>query len=157
MLIYLVIIAGIVLTVIGLIFIKPIAALLGEEGNILNDCITYERVLLITLIAFLLQNCFQSFLVVAEKPQMGLMISISYIISELNIFSSAFFTALNNGVVSAVISFMRTFVFQVAMILILPMIWGLNGVWIAVVFAEILALVVSIVFLILNKKKYQYT
>lgn len=157
MLIYLVIIAGIVLTVIGLIFIKPIAALLGEEGNILNDCITYGRVLLITLIAFLLQNCFQSFLVVAEKPQMGLMISISYIISELNIFSSAFFTALNNGVVSAVISFMRTFVFQVAMILILPMIWGLNGVWIAVVFAEILALVVSIVFLILNKKKYQYT
>lgn len=82
--------------------------------------------------------------------------SISYLISGFNIFSSSFFTALNNGAVSAAISFLRTLVFQVVMIFIIPAIWGLNGIWLAVVFAEILALIVSAIFLICNKNKYQY-
>ena len=82
--------------------------------------------------------------------------SISYIISGFNIFSSSFFTALNNGAVSAAISFLRTLIFQIAMILLLPLIWGINGIWISVAFAEILALIVSILFLVLNKNKYQY-
>lgn len=349
MLIYFLTIAGIILTVIGFIFIKPIASLLGAEGNILNDSVTYGRVLLITLIPFLLQNCFQSFLVVAEKPHMGLIISIiagitnmildfifiyvlkmgvfgaalatgisqvvggiiplvyfirknnsslqlvkakfdkkailktcangssemltnlsmslvnmlynmqlmklvgadgvvaygiimyvsfiftgtyfgysigsapiigyhygaenkeelksllkkslkligitslvmtflaeilarplggifvsynnnlldmtttairifsiSYLISGFNIFASSFLTALNNGLVSAIISFLRTLLFQIAMIFILPAIFGLTGVWLAVVVAEILALAVSILLTIINRKKYQY-
>ncbi len=67
-----------------------------------------------------------------------------------------FFTALNNGLISAIISFMRTLVFQVIMILVLPILFGLNGVWFAVVLAEILALIVSVALLIKNKKKYQY-
>ena len=82
--------------------------------------------------------------------------SISYLISGFNIFASSFFTALNNGGVSAAISFLRTLVFQVAMIFILPAIWGLNGIWLAVVVAEVLALGVSVAFLICNRKKYQY-
>lgn len=82
--------------------------------------------------------------------------SLSYFISGFNIFSSSFFTALNNGGVSAAISFLRTLVFQVIMILVLPLIWGLNGIWLAVVFAEILSLGVSVIFLMVNRKKYQY-
>ena len=82
--------------------------------------------------------------------------SISYIISGFNIFSSSFFTALNNGAVSATISFLRTLVFQIAMIFILPAIWGINGIWIAVVAAEMLSVIVSFGFLVGNKKKYQY-
>ena len=82
--------------------------------------------------------------------------SMSYLINGLNIFASSFFTALNNGFVSAAISFFRTLVFQIAMIYILPLIWGINGLWLAVVFAEILALIVSITFFIKNRKKYQY-
>ena len=82
--------------------------------------------------------------------------AISYIISGFNIFASAFFTALNNGLVSATISFLRTLVFQVAMILILPLIFGLNGIWLAVVVAETLALIVSIIFLVYNRKNYKY-
>lgn len=349
MLIYFVVISGFILTIIGIVFIKSFATLLGAEGNILKECVLYGKTLLIALIPFLLQNCFQSFLVVAEKPQMGLIISIcigltnmvldclfiyvfkmgvfgaalatgisqvvgtiisliyficgnksslkltkakfegkvilqasingssemltnlsmslvnmlyniqlmkfagangvvaygiimyvgfifvgtylgygigsapiisyhygagnkeelknllkrsikliavtsivmtvfaeilskplagifvkydrellemttkairlfsiSYIISGFNIFVSSFFTALNNGLVSAVISFLRTLLFQVAMIFILPAIWGLNGIWLAVVVAEILALGVSILFLIKNRKKYEY-
>ena len=63
--------------------------------------------------------------------------STSYIISGFNIFASSFFTALNNGVVSAAISFMRTLVFQIIMIYLLPAIWGINGLWLAVTFAEL--------------------
>ena len=82
--------------------------------------------------------------------------SLSYFISGFNIFSSSFFTALNNGAVSAIISFLRTLVFQIAMIFILPLIWGLDGIWFAELFAEILALIVSYIFLVINKEKYQY-
>ena len=82
--------------------------------------------------------------------------AISYLISGFNIFSSSFFTALNNGVVSAIISFLRTLVFQVATIVILPIIWGLNGIWIAVIVAEALSLIVCIILLHINKNKYQY-
>lgn len=349
MLIYLIIIIGIILTIVGILLVRPISILLGAKGNILEACVTYGRVLLIALTAFLLQNSFQSFLIVAEKPQLGLIISIisgvinmlldflliyvfqlgvlgaalataisqiigvmvpfiyfvrknssklrltktkfqlkpilkvcsngssemvtnlsmslvnmlynlqlmkyagsngvvaygiimyvgfiftgtylgyslgsapiigyhygagnkdelknllkkslklllitsitltafaellakplsrifvnydaellamttnairlfaiSYLISGLNIFASSFFTALNNGAVSATISFLRTFIFQIAMIYILPTFMGINGIWLAVVVAEMLALVVSILFFIFNRKKYEY-
>jgi len=82
--------------------------------------------------------------------------SISYIISGFNIFASSFFTALNNGLISALISFVRTMVFQVIMILSLPLVWGINGIWLAIVFAEALSLIVSFVLLVLNRKKYNY-
>lgn len=348
MLLYVVTIIGFIFTVIGLIVMESVAKLLGAEGNLVEICVTYGRTLIIALIPFMLQNCFQSFLIVAEKPRMGLIISIitgvlnmildflfiyvfkmgvfgaavatgisqliggivpliyfikksetlklvktkfelkpilqacangssemvtnvsmslvnmlynlqlmkyagsdgvvaygiimyvsfifsgtymgysigsapivgyhygaknkeelksllkkslklltitsivmtaigellakplasifvsydanlldmtvnairifsiSYLISGINIFASSFFTALNNGVVSAAISFLRTLLFQIAMIFVLPLIWGLNGIWIAVVFAEVLALIVSITFLVVNRKKYQY-
>ena len=348
MLLYVVTIIGFIFTVIGLIVMEPVAKLLGAEGNLVEICVTYGRTLIIALIPFMLQNCFQSFLIVAEKPRMGLIISIitgvlnmildflfiyafkmgvfgaavatgisqliggivpliyfikksetlklvktkfelkpilqacangssemvtnismsvvnmlynlqlmkyagadgvvaygiimyvsfifsgtyigysigsapivgyhygaentkelksllkkslklltitsivmtvigellakplagifvsydanlldmttnairifsiSYLISGINIFAPSFFTALNNGVVSAAISFLRTLLFQIAMIFVLPLIWGLNGIWIAVVFAEVLALIVSITFLVVNRKKYQY-
>lgn len=82
--------------------------------------------------------------------------SISYIISWFNIFASSFFTALNDGFVSALISFLRTLVFQIIMIFLIPSLLGLNGIWISVVFAELLAFIVSIACYILNRKKYQY-
>ncbi|MFG6319465.1 MAG: MATE family efflux transporter [Clostridia bacterium] len=349
MLIYLLIIIGLILSVVGIVLIRPMSKILGAEGKILEECVTYGRVLIVFLVPFILQNCFQNFLVVAEKPKFGLVISIitgisnmtldflliyvfkmgvagaalatgisqliggiiplvyfvrkndsplqikkakfdwkailqscangssemltnlsmslvdilynmqlmkyagadgvvaygiimyvgfifsgtyigyamgtapivgyhygaentselksllkkslkliaiasivmtclaeissqllasifvsydaellnmttnaikifsiSYIISGFNIFSSSFFTALNNGFVSAMISFLRTLVFQVAMILILPLIFSINGIWLAVVVAEILSLIVSFIFLVCNRKKYKY-
>ncbi len=349
LLIYVLIFLGFVLTVIGIFLVEPLAKLLGADEAMLGDCITYGRTLLVFLVPFMLQNAFQSFLIVAERPNLGLLISIitgvlnmlldflfmyvlkfgvwgaalatgisqlisgifplvyflrsndsslhlvktkfngkvilqscingssemltnlsmslvnmlynmqlmkyvgsdgvvaygiimyvgfifsgtylgysigtapiigyhygsgnseelknllqkslkliaftsfvmtilaellskllarifvnydanllamttnairlfalSYFISGFNIFSSSFFTALNNGAVSAIISFLRTLLFQVVMIFVLPLLWGLNGIWLAVVFAEILALFVSSAFLISNRKKYQY-
>ena len=72
------------------------------------------------------------------------------------IFGSGFFTALNDGVTSAIISFLRTLVFQVAAVLLLPLIWEINGVWWSIVVAEFMAVVFSVIFLILKKKKYHY-
>ena len=82
--------------------------------------------------------------------------AVSYLISGINIFASSFFTALNNGVVSAVISFMRMFVFQIVMILLLPVVLGISGIWTAVIVAEVLSVVISVMFLVKNRKKYSY-
>ncbi len=81
---------------------------------------------------------------------------ISFLIFGINIFASSFFTALNNGLVSALISFIRTLFFQVITILIMPVLFGITGVWLSVVVAEVLSLIVSVVFLITQKKKYKY-
>lgn len=344
MLIYLLIILGLIISIIGFIFIEPISKALGAEGAILEYCVTYGRVLSIGMVGFILQNAFQSFLIVAEKPKMGLVVSIiagitnmvldflliaifnmgvvgaglatcisqvvggfvpliyfmmknksplrlgrakfdfnaigisclngssemftnlsmslvnmlynmqlikyagtqgvvaygvimyvsfifngvymgysmgvtpivgyhygadnkdeiksllkrslvlilivslvltgvaelssemlakifvsydidllhfttnairifslSYIIKGFNIFTSAFFTGLNNGIVSGVISFLRTFVFQIIMIFVLPLLFDLNGLWMAVIFAEIIALGVSFMYFVKNR------
>lgn len=82
--------------------------------------------------------------------------SFSFLLSGFGIFGSAFFTALNDGAVSALISFLRTMVFQCSMVILLPMIWELDGIWASVVAAEALATVVTALFLIGNRKKYHY-
>lgn len=81
---------------------------------------------------------------------------ISFLFCGFNIFTSAFFTALNNGVISAIISFLITLLFQIGTILLLPLIIGVDGIWEAVIIAELLALGVSIICIIKNKQKYQY-
>ena len=349
MLIYLLIIIGSIFSVIGIIFMEPISKLLGADENLLNDCVVYGRMLLVFLVPFVLQNSFQGFLIVAEKPIFGLIVSIlagvtnmildfvfmyalkmgvfgaamatgisqtvgavipfvyfsrknntvlrfvntkfelkpiiktctngssemltnlsmslvnilfnaklisslgsdgvvaygiimyvgfifigtylgysfgvapiisyhygagnkdelrnllkksirlliftsvvmtflaeisagvlagifvsydnelleltvlairlfstSYLISSFNIFASSFFTALNNGLVSAVISLLRTLVFQIIMIFLMPALLGINGIWLAVTVAEILSFIVCIIFIFANKKKYGY-
>lgn len=82
--------------------------------------------------------------------------SFMFLFSGFNIFTSSFFTALNNGAISAAVSFLRTLVFQMAAVLILPVFFKLDGVWISVAFAEICAFVISIIFLVAKRKKYQY-
>lgn len=74
----------------------------------------------------------------------------------LNVWGSAFFTALGNGLVSAAISFLRTLLFQIVMVLALPVFLGIDGIWLAIGAAEILALAVTGMFLIVNRKKYHY-
>lgn len=81
---------------------------------------------------------------------------LSFLINGFNAFGSAFFTALNNGLVSAVISFLRTLVFQIAVVLILPLILGLDGIWLAVTAAELLALTVTAGFFVKERKRYGY-
>lgn len=83
--------------------------------------------------------------------------SLVYLINGFNIFGSSFFTALNNGVVSAVISFLRTLVFQIGAVLILPIVFGgINGIWSSVTVAELLTLCITITFFVRQRRKYHY-
>ena len=82
--------------------------------------------------------------------------SFSFLLAEIPIYGSSFFTALNNGFVSAAISFLRTVVFETAAVLILPLIFGINGVWFSLVAAEFVAALVTVVFYVLKQKKYGY-
>lgn len=82
--------------------------------------------------------------------------SLAFLMSGFNIFASSFFTALNDGLTSALISFGRTLMFQVASVLLLPLIFDVDGIWAAVILAEGLALILSAVCVIRNRKKYGY-
>ena len=82
--------------------------------------------------------------------------SFAFLFSGFAIFGSSFFTALNNGLVSAAISFLRTLVFQVAAVLIFPLMWGVDGIWLSIVAAEALAAAVTAAFLWALRKKYRY-
>ena len=82
--------------------------------------------------------------------------ALSFLFMGYAIIGSGFFTALGDGVTSAIISFLRTLIFQVAAVLLLPLIWGIGGIWWSIVVAEGMAMAFSIMFLILKKKKYHY-
>ena len=82
--------------------------------------------------------------------------SFSFLFAGVAIFGSSFFTALNNGLISALMSFLRTLVFQIAAVMLLPLVWELDGIWISIVVAEFMACVVTLILLALNKKRYQY-
>ena len=82
--------------------------------------------------------------------------SFSFLFAGSAIFGSSFFTALNDGLVSAAISFLRTLVFQIAAVLLFPLVWGMDGIWLSIVAAELMAMAVTVVFLVGKRKKYRY-
>ena len=136
----------------------------SELKNLLKKSMTLVTVfsLLLTLISCALSGPLSTIFVsydpvLYDMTRRGLFIySLSFVFSGFNIFSSSFFTALNNGLVSATISFLRTLLFQTLCVMILPMFWGLDGIWSAIVAAELLALLVSTVLLIKFKGRYHY-
>ena len=270
MMIAVTLICGVIISVVGVIFMEPISIFLGADEEMLADCVLYGRIVLAFNTAFMLQNVFQSFLIAAEKPKLGLWVTVAagvtnmaldalfmavfhwgvaaygvlmyvefifaavfigyaigcapivsyhfgagnrgelknllkksvllmgtggllmvavaqglagpmarlfvgyddglcamtvhafristlaFVLVGFNIFASSFFTALNDGVVSAVISFLRTFVFKLSAVLLLPLIWELDGIWWAEVAAEICAFALSAAFLLGKRKKYGY-
>lgn len=79
--------------------------------------------------------------------------AISFLFMGIAIFGSGFFTAMNDGLTSALISFIRTLIFQLSAVLILPLIWGINGIWISIIVAEIMAAILTAIFLIIKQKK----
>lgn len=82
--------------------------------------------------------------------------SFSFLFSGFSIFGSSFFTALSDGLTSALISFFRTLVFQVAAVIIFPIFWELDGVWLSIVAAELASIIVTGAFLSAKRKKYGY-
>ena len=116
--------------------------------------------LLMMLLAFLLGAPIAEIFVGYNKPLLKMTVaafrifSFSFILTGVNIFMSSFFTALGNGAVSAAISFLRTLVFQSSSVMVLPLLFGLDGIWYALSVAEVLGAVISMIFLFTNRKKY---
>lgn len=82
--------------------------------------------------------------------------SFSFLLSGFSIFGSSFFTALGDGLTSALISFLRTLVFQIAAVLIFPLLWALDGIWLSIVAAEVMSLAVTALFLFTKRRRYGY-
>lgn len=121
-------IASVILAAVAFAFSKPLAQIfVGKDPDVLDMTVT----------------AFQFY-------------ALSVLFCGFNIFGSAFFTALNNGAVSAAISFLRTLVFQVASVLILPALFALDGIWYSLIVAEICALVITLTFYIIKRKDYHY-
>lgn len=92
-----------------------------------------------------------------EMTERAFMIySVSFLFSGIAIYGSSFFTALNDGLTSALISFLRSLLFQVAAVIILPLIFGIDGIWFSIVAAELVAAVMTVLFIIVKRKKYHY-
>ena len=120
--------AAVVLTAVAVIFARPFAAVF----------VGYDAALL------------------AMTARAFAICAVPLLFMWFNIYTSSFFTALNDGAVSAAISFMRSLVFPVICIIVMPMVWELDGVWFSLVGSELLALGVTMYFLISRRKKYQY-
>ncbi|MCM1506808.1 MAG: MATE family efflux transporter [Ruminococcus flavefaciens] len=129
-----------------------------KKSLIVISCTAVAMTLLSQAIAYPLAKIF-----VGYKPELFELTihafriyAISFLLSGFNIYGSSFFTALNNGIVSAVISFLRTLLFQIIMVLVIPKIFGIDGIWVSIIFAELLALFVTAFFIFRNRKKYGY-
>lgn len=183
--VYAAIVFGIVMSVIFYFVIPPVARFLGAKDEILHYAVLYARTLSFGVTAFMLQSIFQSFMIAAEKPHLGFgltiaagvlasiftsydkelfaltkiafrIYSVSFFFCGLNIYGSSFFTALNNGIVSAVLAFVRTLVFQVACVLLFPLIFGADGIWMASPASEIFTAVLTAICFAAFKKRYGY-
>lgn len=136
----------------------------SELKNIFKKslCSIAAASILLTALALILSQPLSKIFVGYDRELLALtcrgfrIYTLSFLIMGFNIFSSSFFTALNNGAISAVISFLRTLVFQVFPVLLLPVAIGTDGIWLAIVVAELFALAVSVIFFIKKKNVYHY-
>lgn len=188
---------GVFFAILGIVLVRPIAVLLGAEGDMLKNnsilrigkthldgktilkactngsselkgllkkslliigCFGIAMVASAELLATPLAKIFVGY----NAELMNITVSgfrifaLSFLFMGFAIYGSGFFTALNDGVTSAIISFLRTLVFQTAAVILLPKFLGIDGVWISIVVAEVMAVVFSAIFLITKRKKYHY-
>ena len=119
---------GLVMLIVGEFFARPLSALfVGYDASLLNMTVHSMRIT-----------------------------TICFIILGINVFTSSFFTALSNGCISAIISFLRTFGFKLSFVIFLPMLMGIEGIWWSNPLSEIAACTLSLIFLAAMRKKYDY-
>lgn len=136
----------------------------GELKSLLNKSLKMLAVFGITMLAAsqLLAAPLARFFVGYDAELMALtesgfrIFALSFFFMGFAIFGSGFFTALNDGLVSALISFLRTLVFQVGAVLLLPLVWDIDGIWFSIVVAEGMAMLLCGLFMVLKRKKYHY-
>ena len=136
----------------------------GEMQNLLKKSLFIIGICSITMfcLAELLAQPFSVIFVGYDPDLMALtqkgfrIFSFSFLFAGIAIYGSSFFTALGNGLISALISFLRTLLFQTAAVLIFPLLWGIDGIWISIAAAELMAAAVTTLFLIKKRSKYHY-
>ena len=136
----------------------------AELKNVLKKCLTLMAVFSVVLTgAAELVSKPLAGVFVSYDPQLHDMTTrgfriyiLSFLLCGFNIFGSSFFTALNNGLISALISFLRTLVFQIAAVMILPMLFELDGIWWSVVAAEVGSMALTVFFMFKYRKRYHY-
>lgn len=136
---------------------RELRGLLGHSGVIIGIT-SFAMVLLALLLARPLSSIFVGYdATLFELTVSGFYVySFSFLFSGVAIFLSSFFTALNDGATSALISFLRTLVFQIAFIFVLPFFLGVDGIWLSLIAAELAAAAVAFAFLVLKRNKYGY-
>ncbi len=122
-------IVGIVMLALAIGFARPIAEIFTAGNSELQDLSVHAMIIF----------------------------SFCYLFTGYSMFGSSFFTALNNGLISAIISFCRTLVFQLIAVFVLPLIFGIDGIWASIVVAEVLSMVMTIIFMIIYQKRYGYS
>ena len=121
-------ICGIVMTVLAAVLAEPVSRIfVGYDEELCNMTVSAFR-----------------------------LFALSFIFTGFGIFGSSLFTALNNGAISAAISFLRTLVFQIAAVMILPIFFDINGVWLSMLAADVLSTIVTLIFFVAKKEKYHY-
>jgi Na+-driven multidrug efflux pump len=136
----------------------------GELKNLLKKSLTVISVTAVCmmLLSFVLAEPLSRIFVGYDPSLFSLtrrgfnIYAFSFLFSGFAVFGSCFFTALNNGLVSAIISFMRTMVFQISAVLILPLLLDMDGIWLSVVVSDLLSVVVTAVLLLTQRAKYKY-
>ncbi len=103
LLVYVTIISGVLMTILGLILLRPVTALLGAEGQMAENCVIYGRIILLATTAFMLQNLFQSFLIAAEKPKLGLAVTVAAGVTNM-ILDFLFIVVFEWGLVGAAVA-----------------------------------------------------
>ena len=141
----------------------------SKDEKQITKLIKYSLVIIIlfAVISFVLSRHLSEVLIMIFTPRTTslfniahnafILFSISFLIDGINIFASGMFTAFSNGKVSAIISVLRTFILVIVGMMILPNLFGVNGVWLVVPFAEVVTLIVSILYIYKYRKEYMYS
>ena len=141
----------------------------SKDEKQITKLIKYSLVIIIlfAVISFVLSRHLSEVLIMIFTPRTTslfniahnafILFSISFLIDGINIFTSGMFTAFSNGKVSAIISVLRTFILVIVGMMILPNLFGVNGVWLVVPFAEVVTLIVSILYIYKYRKEYMYS
>lgn len=135
-----------------------------EMKNMLKKSITLMGVLgvILSALAFALSGPLAKIFVGYDAELFELtahafrLFAFSFLLAGFNIYCSSFFTALNNGAISAAVSFLRTLLFQTSAVIVLPLLLGVDGIWWANTAAEVFAFAISLTFLLTKRKKYNY-
>lgn len=135
-----------------------------ELSNVYNKSIVIiiALSLFLTLLAYVLSSPLSKIFVGYDQGLYSLTLkgfriySLSFLLAGMNICASAFFTALNNGIISACISFSRTLIFETSAVIFIPLLFGIDGIWSAIIFAECASLLLVLLFIKTNRKKYGF-